>query len=77
MRAQVHNDVVPLFSKTAEELISSKGAVEALSRALAEIAGFTQPVKTRSLLLSAQGGCRPLSPESSRMSVLACLRPQR
>jgi len=55
--SQVHKDVVPLFAKTAEDLIEEFGgsAENALAAALAQISGHSQPIKARSLLCSATG----------------------
>ena len=46
----VSDDVLNLFKETAEQLVDSKGAVKAVSLALAYISGTTQKLKKRSLL---------------------------
>ena len=46
---QVHPDVLPLFQQTAEDLIANRGAVQALSSALALISGQIKPPEQRSL----------------------------
>ncbi|EKX55400.1 hypothetical protein GUITHDRAFT_57670, partial [Guillardia theta CCMP2712] len=52
---EVHSDVLPLFEKTAEEMIQDMGATKALCAALAVIAGQTKPLPARSLLSSLEG----------------------
>ena len=51
---EVSSEVVELFSPVAERIIEERGAVEALSMALAVMSGAAN-MKSRSLLTSAEG----------------------
>lgn len=51
----VNPTILPLFKETAQTLIEKKGSVEALSAALAYIAGYANGIKARSLLTGSEG----------------------
>eukprot|EP00744_Colponema_vietnamica_P014753 GILI01020653.1.p1 GENE.GILI01020653.1~~GILI01020653.1.p1 ORF type:complete len:411 (+),score=142.36 GILI01020653.1:67-1233(+) len=51
----VSDKVLPMFKEVAEELIESRGAVNALAAALAFMTGNTTAIKSRSLLSSFEG----------------------
>lgn len=51
----VNKDAMQLFTGVAHELVEELGSDEALARAIAFIAGVTEKIKGRSLLMSIEG----------------------
>ncbi|RHZ83009.1 hypothetical protein Glove_100g23 [Diversispora epigaea] len=51
----VESSVLPYFHETAKELITSQGAIEALSAALAYMSGYSGGIKKRSLMSAMEG----------------------